>query len=298
VEDRPSSGLGEIERELRLMGVDPDRLSRRVARLLLGQEPPGAELVQAALAGLHGQGLDAVGVQRVLALVPIEISAETLRAGIERADLQRAVRDGPGENFAVRGVVRHEHAGGPRFEVRLLRIDRAVPDEISVDIGIGDLESEWRFVSKCIRALSFAPVLKPAYRSEHFRSFASLLVGATDAPMTKPEHGTLHGRPARTPETDDLLVQAIRACVVQAGGTLETRVTPLYEQVCRYVSERGELPLDWPGTPTALGYGFRRWGDALERSGVEWRRRLGNGTRRVPLYILRIRSERKPDRAA
>jgi hypothetical protein len=100
----------------------------------------------------------------------------------------------------------------------------------------------------------------------------------------------LHGRVERSQTTDDLLVACIKAHVEAAGGSWEGRVTPLYQAVNEHARMlAAELPLDFPRSPTAFGWAFRRIGHhGFEAAGLQWRRWRSNGKDRVPMNSFRL----------
>jgi hypothetical protein len=182
------------------------------------------------------------------------------------------------------------HAGAPSFLLTIERDDRP-GQRFEVDVPWTALESMWRFQSRLVREIGFMPLLKPEYAGERFGQFTAALINGTDVPACKPDHGKLHGRPARTPETDDLVCHAIKAFVVAEGGYWQGRATTLFAKVVEHAQRQGELPLDFPGSPKALGFRFRSYVDSLAASGVDSRRHQRSGVNGVALYTLRVHAE-------
>jgi hypothetical protein len=312
--ESPSHDPDRAERQRRLRGLcDLGALPRAVQAALLDGAEDGhsARLVELVLGRvvlvLRRQGVPTGGVTQMIRASALAGQIEAFGADVEPTvaeaigsadnDLERARR--PGENFTVRQVERVEHADAPGFVLTVVRDDR--PGEpIRVELRWGDLESYWRFQSRLVREIGFMPLLKPQYRGERFGVFAAKVVNDTHPPACKAEHGTRHGRAERGPHTDDLVVAALRAYVMDQGGFWEGRVTPLYAIVCeRVMLYHKEFPLDWPRTPTALAWTCRRVGrDGFEAAGLEWRRYQQHGRNRVPLYTFRLRREANSSTAA
>jgi hypothetical protein len=123
-----------------------------------------------------------------------------------------------------------------------------------------------------------------AYSGPHFIRFVAQLVGASQAPPLKEPHGSRHGRPERTCESADLLLDGIKAWHRRktTGRPDRPRCTPR----CR-LRPGGAASCHWTGPkPHALGWCLlqaQRSG-ALEQAGIEFRKYRRTGQWRPTLY--------------
>lgn len=290
-------------RETRLRGlVDLDALPLAARRLLVDQRTPMPTVgvldrdLRTVVLALRRRGVEPEQVAHVIGTSALADAVRMLGGDVELTtaealthadrDLERQSR--PGENFSVRAVERIEHAAAPSFLLGIERDDQ--PGELwRVEARWGDLESYWRFQSRCVREIGFMPTLKPQYRGERFGSFAARIVNQTHPPVSKPRHGSLHGGTRKTVETSDLLVDCLRAFVQAQGGEWEGSVPDAYQAACDQARQRGPLPLDWPQTVNAFGWRCRTVGpEGFLRAGVEWRRHQKNGWYRAWRYALRL----------
>jgi hypothetical protein len=285
-------------RRLQDLGVDPFTCSPMGRGLLLGREPPTEVLAQLVVRDLRSDGQDADRIRGALGICGVRIERVELEQLIRAADREQARQERPGENFTITGVERVEHADAPSFVLDLERDDQP-GERFEVEVRWTDWESLWRFQGRLVREIGFYPALKPQFMGEKFASFAALVINSTSPPAHKPEHGRLHGRVDHTQATSYLLVACLKEHVQASGGTLTCRVAALYEAVTARAKAGGMLPLDWPGTPIALVYAFKRIGsDGFARAGLEWRHYRVNGGDRTTRVTFRLVTEGRPGQAA
>jgi hypothetical protein len=304
---RPSSDLNTIAaylnagrpplederlRQLQDLGVDPYTCSPGASRLLLGREPPIPATIRLVVRDLRTDGQDADRIRAVLEICDVRIERAQLEQLIASIDRERERLARPGENFGITRVERVEHADAPSFILVIERDDRP-GEQFEVEVRWSDLESCWRFQGRLVRQIGFMPLLKPHFMGDKFARFAALVINGTTLPAHAPEHGRLHGRPAQTAETNELLLDVLTAQLAARDGFWQEPPSEVYRVLSAEARARGPIPLDWPETVVALGRRLAHtigWDGLVER-GIDWRRDRENGGHRPWRYTFRLRTE-------